>query len=436
MTAAGAAEEEAFRGVPEGILRRLELLPPAARARLESQVRAVDWGLMERLRRGAGLAESSMARVAPVPYVRHAERGKDPAFSARAQASLKKGGIGFVLFAGGQASRLGWDGPKGTFPIGPVSDRSLFRILCEKLARAGRRFGVTPFLAVTTSEATDGAIREAFAREGCYGLPAGRVDFVCQASLPALDERGAVLLETPERIFTSPDGHGGAAVALESSGLLERWETAGVTAVSTFQVDNPLLRLLDLDFLGRLREGGPPIVTKIVLKSDPGERVGVVASRGGRPAIVEYSELSAEEAARRDPDGHLTYRLGSIGVHAFELRFLRRELRGNLPFHRAIRPVPCVDEAGRPTRVNGQKFERFLFDLFPCAPAVTVVECLREREFAPLKNAEGDDSPDSVRAAMRSEYLRWHIEAGRTPPAGPIEFSPLEVDGPEDLVQS
>ncbi|MHC4730903.1 MAG: glycosyltransferase family protein, partial [Planctomycetota bacterium] len=166
----------------------------------------------------------------------------------------------------------------------------------------------------------------------------------------------------------------------------------------------------------------------------PEQKLGVVVRRAGRPAIVEYSELPAELAAARDADGQLTFRLGSVGAHAFRLDFLRRELARDLPLHTARKEIPCVDANGAAIRQWGVKFERFLFDLFPRAAGIAVAEVLREREYGPIKNAEGNESPETARAMLDAEYRRWYREAGKTAPVGErVELSPLEALGPEDL---
>jgi UDP-N-acetylglucosamine pyrophosphorylase len=153
----------------------------------------------------------------------------------------------------------------------------------------------------------------------------------------------------------------------------------------------------------------------------------------GRPAIVEYSELPGSRAGARGPDGSLLYRLGSIAAHAFRLDFLRRALATGLPLHAARKEIPCVDGEGREVRVDGVKYERFLFDIFPRAREVTVVEVTRSREYEPVKNAEGYESPETSRRALDAEYRRWYREAGREPPAAVLELSPLDANGPEDL---
>ena len=410
-----------------------ERLDPARRKTLTTQLEGLDLDLLADLRAGGDEAALD-GKVEPLPYVPFAERGRQTAAAARGVAELEAGRVAFALLAGGQASRLRWDGPKGTYPVGPVTERCLFRIFAEHIVRAGRDYGRQPSFAVTTSAATDAAIRTFFERQDCFAMDRAELGFACQASLPALDDSGRLLLCTPDRVFTSPDGHGGAVLALEREGILAGWEEAGITTVVIFQVDNPLLQVVDPDFIGRLWTSDASLATKVILKERPEQKLGVVVRRAGRPAIVEYSELPAELAVARDPDGRLTFRLGSVGAHAFRLDFLRRELARDLPLHTARKEIPCVDNNGAADRRWGMKLERFLFDLFPRAAGVAVAEVLREREYGPIKNAEGNESPETARAMLDAEYRRWYRDAGKAPPPGErIELSPLDALGPEDL---
>lgn len=422
------------RAGQEALANHWRALEPPRREALSEQLAGLDLEFVSELR-AVSRKESTLADdIEPLPYVPHGERGRRTAAAARGAEELKAGRVAFALLAGGQASRLRWDGPKGTYPVGPVTERCLFRIFTEHVVRAGRDYGREPPLAVTTSAATDAAIRAFFERQDCFGMDRAGLAFACQESLPALDDRGRLVLSAPDRIFTSPDGHGGAVRALERDGILARWEEAGITTVVTFQVDNPLLQVVDPDFIGRLWSGDASLATKVILKERPEQKLGVLVRQAGRAAIVEYSELPADLAAARDPDGRLTYRLGSVGAHAFRLGFLHRELAHDLPLHTARKEIPFVDGDGAARRRWGTKFERFLFDLFPRASGVVAAEVLREREYGPVKNAEGNDSPETARAMLDAEYRRWYREAGKPPPAGErIELSPLDALGPEDL---
>jgi len=417
----------------EFLAEHIEGLETAKQDVLLMQIEALDLDSIAALRRGEGLAPPPLGRWETMPYLVAASRGPRTEAAVRGRLELSAGKVAFALIAGGQASRLRWDGPKGTFPIGPNTERSLFRLLVEHLVRAGRDHGAVPPLAVTTSPTTDAAIRAFFELNDCFGFDRSVLSFICQSSLPALDEQGRLVLAAADRIFLSPDGHGGALQSLEAKGILQTWEQQGIATVCTVQVDNPLLKVVDPDFIGRIWTEGTPVATKIVLKESPEQKLGLVVRLDGRPAVVEYSKAPKERTEARGPGGALLFRLGSIAAHAFRLDFLRKALSKSLPLHAASKEIPCVDAQGQTTRVRGVKYERFLFDIFPQAKEITAVEVLREREYGPVKNATGRESPETARKALDAEYRRWYREAGQAPPEGTLELSPLDALGPEDL---
>jgi UDP-N-acetylglucosamine/UDP-N-acetylgalactosamine diphosphorylase len=417
----------------EFLADHVEALDTARQEILLPQIEALDLEALAALRRGEGLAPPPLGRWETMPFLPVAARGPRTEAAVRGRLELRAGKVAFALIAGGQASRLRWDGPKGTYPIGPATDRSLFRLLVEHLVRAGRDHGAVPPLAVTTSPTTDAAIRAYFELKDCFGFDRSVLSFSCQSSLPAFDDEGRLVLAAPDRLFLSPDGHGGALQSLEARGILAAWEQLGIATVCTLQVDNPLLRVVDPDFIGRIWTEGTSIATKVVMKEAPDQKLGLVVRLDGRPAIVEYSEAPAARAELREPSGLLAFRLGSIAAHSFRLDFLRRALATSLPLHAARKEIPCAVAEGRTVRVKGVKYERFLFDIFPHAREITVVEVARAREYEPVKNAEGYESPETSRRALDTEYRRWYREAGREPPTGALELSPLDAIGPDDL---
>jgi len=360
------------------------------------------------------------------------EPGLPRRLSALGASLLAEGQVATVLLAGGQGSRLGHPGPKGTFVLGPTPDRTLYAVLLERVLAAGRRAGRPVPVVVLVSRDTEAATREAFATADTFGHDPALVRFVRQGELPALDDAGHAILAAPGRLALAPDGHGGLVTALEREGTFAWLEGLGVELLTTFQVDNPLGRPLDPVFLGWCVERKAVAAGKAVRKRDPGEKVGVYA-RGidGRVRIVEYSELPEGGA----PD----LVLGSIAVHAFSLAWIRALLADPafaLPLHRARKKVMCLGPDGQvavPAARSAIKLEQFLFDLLPAAPRVAVMEVDRAREFAPVKNAEGEDSPATARALVAAEIARWHRAAGRALPDPLPGLHPLDADGPADL---
>ena len=241
---------------------------------------------------------------------------------------------------------------------------------------------------------------------------------VVQGTLPAVDrESGQILLDAPDRIALSPDGHGGLLSALRASGALDEMAARGIRTIFTFQVDNPMARVCNPELLGHHALAEADMASVVVRKVGPEEKMGVIARVDGRTGVVEYSDLPDALAAERDPEGELVYWAGSIAVHCIQVAFARRLTEGGLrlPFHRALKKVPYVDDAGRrvePDEPNAVKFETFLFDALPSRRRTVTVEAAREEEFSPIKNAEGADSPATARRDLNRLYARWLEAAG------------------------
>jgi UDP-N-acetylglucosamine/UDP-N-acetylgalactosamine diphosphorylase len=410
-------------GQPQ-LLAFWERLDDASRGRLEAQLRGFDW---QQIAACQQLAASRWAAAGPAPTLdlsgartppcHPLNSGEQQVIEAGKEA-LAAGSIGGILVAGGQGTRLGFKGPKGTFPVGPVSQATLFELLLGTLRAVKRRYGHRVPLAIMTSTATDAATREFLDRHNFCGLDPEQVLLFQQGTLPAVDAAtGLLLLDAPDHVAVAPDGHGGMLGGLAASGGLEWFASLGVETVVSFQVDNPLARPFDPEFLGRHRLTAASFSTQVIRKTDPAERVGVVAEQDGVTRVIEYSDLPDDLAAERLANGQLRFHAGSIAIHAFDRGFLERAAADadSLPLHLAHKQVPCLDPSGRleqPKSPNAFKFERFIFDLMPLAERVTVVEVAAAEGFAPLKNPSGtaSDSPETVRQAMVA-YARRHLAA-------------------------
>ncbi|MBA4066979.1 MAG: UDP-N-acetylhexosamine pyrophosphorylase [Isosphaera sp.] len=403
-------------------------LPRARRAAFVAQLSAVDLAELAALAARAHDAHPPPTDLAPIPV---APADPSPADLARGEEALRRGEVAALMVAGGQGSRLGFDKPKGMYPVGPVSGATLFQLHAEKILALGRRYGKpVPFL-VMTSPATDGDTRDYFREHRFFGLRPSDVIFFQQGTMPAVDAAtGRLLLEEPGKLFLSPNGHGGTLTALAECGVLAELKTRGVRHVYYFQVDNPLLKVCDPGFVGRHVAADSEASSKVVFKEKPEEKVGVFAVVGGRCGLIEYSDLPKDLAAAREPDGTLRFRAGSPAIHLFSLAFLDRVTStGGLPYHVARKAVPYWDPEAlatvAPTTPNALKFERFVFDALPLADRWLAVEARRAEEFAPLKNASGADSAETVRAALVAEHARWLAAAGVRTGGHPVEVSPL-----------
>jgi len=422
-----------------------------ARQSLAAELRQIDYGLVHALYRQRDPEETSPGELlqlggSPEAYcLGRGGGGFSPEQGRRrGLVALEAGQVGVLLVAGGQGTRLGFDYPKGMFPIGPISGKSLFQIHVEKIVAVSRRCNARIPLYVMTSDATHERTVEFFAERRRFGLPPEDVSFFCQGAMPAVDSgSGRILLAERGHVALSPDGHGGMPAAFRQSGALRRAADRGLRHLFYLHVDNPLVDVCQPEFLGYHLLSGSEMTTQVVRKHDPRDKVGNVVRQGGGLRVIEYIHLPDHAASRRKPDGSLEIWAGSIGVHAIALAFLERMAASPdaLPFHRACKKTPYVDSAGRqvtPAAPNAIKFERFIFDLLPKAQNAVLVEVDRQRHFAPLKNASGEkeDTPETVRCAMIALHAGWLRQAGAEVAEGvPVEISPLVALDAEELAE-
>jgi UDP-N-acetylglucosamine/UDP-N-acetylgalactosamine diphosphorylase len=444
MTADPDALIDSFRRAGQGhVFAFYDSLGPEERALLVAEAAEIDLQEIDRLVRtlvGAGSVQAIDTQgLEPAPYERLPVHGGDAASWSRMKAvgesALRAGRVAAFTVAGGQGTRLGYDGPKGTFPVTPVLRRSLFQVFSEKLLAAGRRYGRPLHWFIMTSHQNHAATEAYFRENRHFGLDPARVHFFRQGRMPAVDYSGRILLESRGSLALSPDGHGGALRALERSGTLDFMASEGIDTLSYFQVDNPLVRCVDPAFIGWHLAGGSEMSSKTVPKAYPEEKLGHFCTRAGRLVVIEYSDLPLALQREKDPStGALRYEAGSIAIHVIDREFIRRMARGAgaLPFHRADKKIATVDPSGAPVRpaaANGVKFELFVFDALPSARNPVVVETARADDFSPVKNAEGVDSPATCRADQIRQFARWLRKAGApvpADPAGPPEFA-LEI---------
>ncbi|KAF8236786.1 nucleotide-diphospho-sugar transferase [Tricholoma matsutake] len=366
--------------------------------------------------------------------------------------AIARGEVGVLLMAGGQGTRLGSSAPKGCYDIGLPSHKSLFQYQAERIARLqtvaeeeiGKPSGsvIIPWY-VMTSGPTRRDTEEFFVKNSYFGLDPKNVIFFEQGTLPCLSTDGKVLLETPYRVAVAPDGNGGLYAATRSPlsphdkthTVLSDLAKRNILYVHAYCVDNCLVRVADPVFLGYSIQKQADCAAKVVPKTHPTESVGVVACRGSKFSVVEYSEISKEQSERRDPDtGDLTFRAGNIANHFYTTAFLNQVERfeEELAYHIAHKKIPYVDletgELVKPSKPNGMKLEMFVFDVFPFTERFAVLEVARNEEFSPLKNAPGtgSDDPQTSRRDLIAQHKRFLERAGATVKEGvEIEISPL-----------
>ncbi len=364
---------------------------------------------------------------------------------AIAEEAIRSGHVAALVVAGGLGTRLRYIPPKGTYPTAPITGKSLFQLHAEKLRAASRRYGVRIPWYIMTSEATDAPTKAYFAEHDYFGLPREDVFFFEQALSPAVDFQGKLLLAEKGAVAMSPNGHGGVLQALKDGGALADMRRRGIKVISYFQVDNPLIKLVDPAFIGYHIERGSEFSSKALPKRDADEGLGVFCSRNGNLHVIEYSHLPDRYKYATNERDELVFLAGSIAIHAINVEFFERvlDMGVRLPYHPAVKRIKCIDDQGRPIdpeRPNGVRFETFIFDAIPYARNTLVLMVDRGEEFAPIKQKEGPDSPATARQAQINLFGRWLERAGVAVPRDakgdvtiPIEISPLYALDADEL---
>lgn len=361
---------------------------------------------------------------------------------------LKNGKVCCLTVAGGQGTRLGFDGPKGTYPIGPVSSRTLFSYFASSIRRASEKYGRQLNWYIMTSPINREATENYFVQEKFFGLPQESVFFFTQGTMPAFGVDGKLLLSSKGSLALSPDGHGGTLLALRKSGALDKMIADGNEYISYFQVDNPLVPVVDPRFIGLSALESADMSAIMLSKTNPYEKLGNFCVSNSRTMIIEYSDLPEELAEKRNPDGTLAFIAGSPAIHVLSRKFVEKLTSGGtlrLPWHRADKKIPCLDADGNlfaPAEPNGVKLESFIFDALPLAEKVVILEGDRKEVFAPTKNAVGVDSAESCREMLTARNARRLEAAGVVIPRNAdgkvdavIELDPARVLDDADAVE-
>lgn len=447
----------------EHLLTFYDQLDDEAQTALLSQIEAINFDLMDELIKREVLeyqpAEHVAATIDPPAVYRFDSLEEAQPFRDEGEKLLQAGKVAAFTVAGGQGTRLGWSGPKGTFPATPVTGKSLFQSFAEQILASQRRYGCRIPWYIMTSQQNDEATRSFFLDNNCFGLVRSEIYMFPQGEIPSVDATtGKILLAEKGRVAMNPDGHGGSLRALCVSGAVEDMRARGIEHLSYFQVDNPLVKVLDPVFIGvhATADGSSAeMSSKMVSKVRPDERVGVFCVVDGKTEVIEYSDLPNELAEAKDESGQLKFRAGSVAVHLLGVPFIERlgqplsehESALALPWHRAHKKVSAIDLTtgmlDEPNSPNAVKFETFVFDGLRFAQRPAIMETCREEEFAPIKNREGIDSAVTSYRSQTQRAATWLEAVGVDVPHkeedgvqevdAVIEISPLTAMDVEEL---
>ncbi len=397
------AREKLCKYGQEHVLKYYDELSGAQREALLEQIANTDMSIISAYRNREELVKKG--RITPLAAMELDEIAANrESFTETGTQAIRAGKVGAVLLAGGMGTRLGSDGPKGTYNVGLTRELYIFECLVNNLMDVVRQTGAWIHLFVMTSDKNNDATQGFLKEHDYFGYKAEYVHFFKQEMAAATDYEGRIYLEEKGVLSTSPNGNGGWYVSLRSSGLLELVHKEGIEWLNVFAVDNVLQRIADPCFIGATIQKGCAVGAKVVRKNAPDEKVGVVCLEDGKPSIVEYYELTEELMNARDEKGNPAYNFGVILNYLFREQDLSRMAESCMPLHIVEKKIPCLNEKGeqvKPEEPNGYKFECLVLDMIHQLDSCLPYEVEREKEFAPIKNKAGVDSVESARALLQ-----------------------------------
>lgn len=318
-------------------------------------------------------------------------------------AAIQEGRVGAVLLAGGQGSRLGFNKPKGMFNMGIKKTLYIFECLINNILEVVREAGAWIPLFIMTSKQNDADTKAFFKEHGYFGYSRDNIEFFVQDQLPTIDTNGKFMLSSKGEISTAPNGNGGWYSSMVKAGTLSFLDNLKIEWLNVFAVDNVLQKIADPCFIGAVITSGKKSGAKVVSKSNPDERVGVMCLEDGKPSIVEYYEMTPEMREQKREDGGLAYKYGVILNYIFKIDSLNDGLRYEMPLHKAFKKIPYINENGEkisPEEPNAYKYETLVLDMVKNQDSCLVYEVERNKEFAPVKNKTGVDSVDTARELL------------------------------------
>lgn len=323
---------------------------------------------------------------------------------------LRNGQYAVVTMAGGQGTRLGHSGPKGTFKLDVYGKgKYLFEIFAENLKEANKKYGKTIPWYIMTSRENNEETKQFLEKHNYFGYDSSYVTLFIQGELPLLNTEGKLLISKEMKIKEASDGNGGTYSSLRASGALSDMKERGIKWIFIGGVDNALLKMTDVTLIGLTIDKNYQIASKSVVKSNPHEKVGVFCKMNGHPKVIEYTELPEKMAEEVDNNGELKFGESNIICHLFTIDAIEKVSTEPLMYHTAFKKNSYIDENGKevvPNEPNSYKFESFIFDALEFFDDMAILRGAREDDFAPVKNKDGVDSPKTAKELYEKYWER------------------------------
>lgn len=337
----------------------------------------------------------NVGKIEPINYIDKEKITKEGEEEAKeiGEKIIKNNQYAVVTMAGGQGTRLGWKGPKGTYKLDiGENGKYIFQILTETLKKSKEKYGILPYWYIMTSEQNYDETVLFMQEHDFFGYEKEKVKFFKQGELPMLTKDGKILIEDG-KIKTGSNGNGGVYFAMKKQNIINDMKSKGIKWVYICGVDNIMVNPIDPVFVGLTVKNKMQVASKSVAKAYPEEKVGVFCKRDNKPSTVEYIELSEKMRNERAENSELVYGEANIISHLLNIDAIEKIANYSLKYHIAQK--------------NGlYKFETFIFDAFEFFDDMLVMRVKREDEFAPIKNKEGVDSPETAKKIYERKMER------------------------------
>ena len=394
----------------EHLLNNFESLSEEKKERLLEQILYIDFNqisdLYNETKKSISFAND---KIQPIDFVDKSALSDDELnkYNSLGENEIKQGKYAVVTMAGGQGTRLGHSGPKGTFMLGLEKDKSIFEILIDTLKESNEKYGVVIPWYIMTSRENNEQTTNFFKENNYFGYDKDSIIFFKQGELPMCSEEGKLLIDENGLIKEAADGHGGIFGSMKRNGIIDDMKQKGIEWAFIGPVDNVLVKMVDPTLLGVALDKNVLAAGKSVVKANSKEKVGVFCKRNGKPSVVEYTEITDDLAEATDENGNLVFAESHINCNLFNIKAIEDVSAKKLPYHSAHKKAKYINENGElvvPEKPNAYKFESFIFDAFDMLKDMAILRVKREEEFAPVKNAEGNDSPETARKLYKAFY--------------------------------
>lgn len=359
-----------------------------------------------------------ISKVSPLPHLEKNEltRKELDTYIEIGESIIKSQSLAIITMAGGQGTRLGYKGPKGTYELrfeSTNTKKSLFQIMCEDIKRTNKKYGITIPWYIMTSEDNDKQTKDYFEKHNFFDYPKEKIKFFIQGKLPIIDINGKLILQEPYLIKTASNGNGNVFQSMKNHNIIEDLEDNNIKWISFGGIDNVLLKNVDPLFIGLTAAGNYQIASKSIFKEKPLEKTAVYCKKFDKPAILDYDDIDIKLSVSKFENGMYKYREANMLSHLMSLDAVKKVSNVPLSYHRAFKKNAFVNEEGMkqvPDKPNSFKFENFIFDSFSFFGDMLLLRVDANEEFAPIKDFTGIYNPDTA----KEKYEKyWNLEQKR-----------------------